>query len=83
MAQAIADFRGVLNDSLSRVELTLQDLSEDLVDIVRVSTFDRDIECFLILLDLEVERNLLDDLLFVNDQIVTELFLTWVLSQFC
>jgi len=76
MAQTILDSGCILNDSLSRVKLTLQDLSENLVDIVRVSTFDSNIESFLILLDLEIERNLLDNLFLVNDQIVTELFLS-------
>ena len=81
MSKAILDLRGVVNDNLSRVHLSLQDLREHLVDVVGVSTFDSDAQGHFILLDLEVEGNLLDNLLLIDDQVVTQFKLARVLGQ--
>ena len=81
MSKAILDLRGVVNDNLSRVHLSLQNLREHLVDIVGVSAFDSNAEGLLVLTNLEVEGNLLDNLLLVYDQVVTQFKFARVLGQ--
>ena len=81
VAKAILDLGGVFDDNRSIVHLSLQDLREHLVDVVGVSTFDSDAQGHFILLDLEVEGNLLDNLLLIDDQVVTQFKLARVLGQ--
>ena len=63
------------------IKLAFEDLSEDLIDIVRITTINRVLERPLIILRLQVEWDLLDDLLLVANQVVADLLLVLVLGQ--
>ena len=73
MAQAIPHPRSDLNHLFKGVHLALQDLSEDLVDVVGVTTIDSDLQSLKVVSSLQIERNLLHDLLLVQDQEVGQL----------
>ena len=62
------------------IKLAFEDLSEDLIDIVRVTAVHSDIESLAILFDLEIEWNLLDDLFLVENEELRELLPVLVLG---
>ncbi len=82
MTKTILDFSCDFNDQIKLIHLAFQDLGENFVDIVRITSIDCDFERFVIFLDLEIEGDLFHDLLLVKDQESGEVLLVLVLGKF-
>jgi len=83
VAEAVGDVGHDLDDCLTAVKLRLQDLRKHLVNVVWIATLDSDLEGFLVVLDLKQKGDLLHDLLFILNKVVTETLLARVMGQLC
>ena len=80
MAESVFDADGDLDHFFERIHLAFENLSENLVDVVRVTSIHSNLESLQVVASLQIEGNLLDDLLLVQDQKVAKL-LPMVLSK--
>ena len=80
MSKTISDTNGDLNNLIKRVHFALKNLCKHFINVVRVSTIYSDLKGFQVVTSLKIKRNLLDDLLFVEDQEIAHLLLV-VLSK--